>query len=197
MSNTNPTLAKTLLNLLATNTLQDEFSSLVSEHSGVKNPAADHMREALRRKKDADAAAAADAAAVEVLDLIKESDRSINTQRTKIAEARRAAAFHKTNVERIAVARMYGERTMNWLPLALAMERITILQITLEGRNVEEFTIPAETYKELLEEVKQAQLPKPPASQKPAAAKSAVANTAKANRTVRDRAAKRATGTGC
>ena len=95
------------------------------------------------------------------------------------------------------MARLYGERTMNWLPLALAMERITILQITLEGRSVEEFTIPTETYKELLEEVKQAQLPKPPASQKPVAAKSAVANTAKANRIVRDRAAKRTTGTGC
>lgn len=127
-------------------TPQDEFAGFTSGQA--VNPLGDKMNEIMSRRRAEAQEAATEAAAVEVLALIEVSDNTILNSRQVIADLRRSVGVHTAKIEAIAVAREYGKRSMNWLPLAAALGKVS-----LSGPNPE-FEVPADEFKTILAEIK-------------------------------------------
>jgi hypothetical protein len=155
-------LVKTLSTLAAAQQPKDEFAGLLSSPNVA--PGAIRMQELLASKREKQNEAVLENAAEEVLKLIEGADTAINSFRTDLAEARSRAVALKAGIESVAVARIYGERTMNWLPLAAAIGRANFVQATSDI----DFSIPADQYAEILKEVKAKQAEKAAAKAAPA-----------------------------
>ena len=119
--------AQLLLSLAALST-NDGLSHLKS-FSGFETAAGTALAEALARKKAKEKEEVAEAAADEILRMFKESDRVIDNHRETYKQLRRSMDAHKNAMETIAVARLYGEETMNFLPLSAALGEITNREI--------------------------------------------------------------------
>lgn len=132
----------------------DEFAAFASDSA---HPGAQQMRDILARRAAEKNAKATEEAADFVLQAVETGEAMINSQREAIAAARRQMESARNYLENIAVARVYGERTMNWLPLAVQVGMVTPVAC---ANNVPgsvtsaAYTVPEAEYKEILTEIK-------------------------------------------
>lgn len=167
MSASKEQLVKTLATLATSQQPRDEFAGLLSTQAA--SPAAQRMQDVLAAKRAKQDEAAIEAAAEEVLLLVSAADININSHRAQLAHMRRQVEQIKDQIETIAVARIYGERTMNWLPLAAALGKVDVMTAVT---NID-FCVPAVQYQEILKEVKAAQAAKTAAPKEASPAKQA------------------------
>ena len=120
--NTTETKATTkALLTLATINNDDGLSSLLSTSS--TSPAAAALSVALARKREKEKESAVEQAADEIISLVKQADSSIEELRDTYRQLRQQMKTKKNAMTDIAVARMYGEETMNFLPLQMALKK--------------------------------------------------------------------------
>lgn len=143
------------LNQLLNNT-QDEYSAI--PFFTTSSPMASSIAEAIRKKKEEAQAQAALDAADEIIELQKKAVNLIETKRQALALIRKDEAAAKQKIITVAIAKLYGEKTMNWLPLAieLGMLKVTASQALANP----DFTIPPLIAEQLLAEVQQMQAAK-------------------------------------
>ena len=150
-ANTKEQLVKTLSTLALSQHPKDEFAGLLSVQNS--SPTATRLQEVLKAKREKQNDAAIEDAAEEVLKLVTCADSTINNESARLAAVRRQAEQIKQTIETVAVARIYGERTMNWLPLAAALGKVNILTAMSDI----DFAVPADQFAAILKEVKAAQ----------------------------------------
>lgn len=143
----------------------DGLAKMLSTKSTDASPMMQQLAEVLARKRSQEQAELTEAAAEVILNVIAASDNEIEIQRAENAHARRKAEAAVNKIEKIAVARVYGERTMNWLPLIILLGQGTDFRgaVTLDPSATE---VPFEDAKKILAEIKGAR-----AAAKKAAAK--------------------------
>lgn len=94
----------------------DGLTKMLSSSASV-SPKMQQLAEVIARKREQEQSQITEEAAEVIMSVINSSDQAIENLRAENAAARRTAEAAVNKIEKIAVARVYGERTMNWLPL--------------------------------------------------------------------------------
>ena len=129
----------------------DGLAKMMSKTDTQTSPMMQQLADVLARKRAQEQQELTEAAAEVIIDVINSADVAIERLRLTNADARRTAEAAVNKIEKIAVARVYGERTMNWLPL------VTLLGSgdgygTVDVGNTAE--VPADEAKKILAEIK-------------------------------------------
>lgn len=140
----------------------DGLNKMLSSADAHTSPMMQQLADVLARKRQEEQTRLTEEAAELIVGVINSSDIAIENLRAQNAEARRSAEAAVNKIEKIAVARVYGERTMNWLPLLqLLGEKNSVVGVFPKLEEV-----PEEDAKKILAEIKGAR-----AAAKKAAAK--------------------------
>ena len=144
-----------LLSNIAKSTITeaDEYSDLVVFNEGASSQMK-AIAEALAKRKSEEALRAAEDVAEEVLELIKQANEQIESSRVTLAAHRREIIKTRNKIENTAVARVYGERTMNWLPLTYILGRVKFQQ-QVNAISHPDFFVPPMEAQKILDEIKQ------------------------------------------
>ena len=140
----------------------DGLSKMLSSTDTHTSPMMQQLADVLARKRQEEQTRLTEEAAELIVGVINSSDIAIENLRAQNAEARRAAEAAVNKIEKIAVARVYGERTMNWLPLLTLLDESG----TTGTFFAQQDQVPDEDAKKILAEIKGAR-----AAAKKAAAK--------------------------
>lgn len=119
---------KLLLSLAALSS--DDGMAHLKAFSGLETAAGSALVEALKRKREKEQQEIAEAAATEIIDVLKRADHHVDEYRSAYKSLRRQLEAHKSKMENITIARMYGEETMNFLPLSLELGDISIQDLS-------------------------------------------------------------------
>ncbi len=130
----------------------DEFNGLIHVDAET-NPQMDQLNDVLRRRQAEAQEKAVEAAADEIIHLQASASDVIESHRRQLSELRRRAAAELQRIEQIAVARLYGNQTMNYLPLARELGHV-VLAPGASPISQPDFWVPVTQYDELLKSVK-------------------------------------------
>ena len=137
------------LAMVIAGTKKDEFSELAFFQEKA-NPAAARMAEAIAVQRTADETAAFTAAAKEIVRLNNVADATIACSRNRIAQLRREIEIERVKLKKTCITKMYGEKTMNWIPLSLMVGYARASDVSEEVcRDIT--SIPVEEYAALSE----------------------------------------------
>lgn len=149
MSNTTRFTVLSNLNTVVNGDLDDEFSKNPVFNSN--NPAAAAIVEALKKKRADEAANAVSNAADEIMALENEATKEIENKRASMSDMRKRLDAYKSKIIRIAIARAYGQKTLNYIPLAVELEKVQVTAQQIATNPI--FTVPPLEAEKLLAEI--------------------------------------------
>lgn len=141
---------------------KDEFTDSTHFRSLEINNSA--VADAVKRHLSTRSQAVAESAAAAIVAQLELSEKNIELYRASLSEVRRQEQINVNHIQTLAVARLFGSRTNNWIPLLHA-----------NSGNWDAVDIPKDEYQKLLKEIK-ADRNKPDPNSKASAAKKATAD---------------------
>lgn len=128
----------------------NNFDELFTAPTTFNNEQMDSINQALARRREQKLHEKANAAAEEITTLVEASEAAIEGVRRAYNQKRREMESLRRNMEDKAIARIYGQETMNWLPLKLLVHGRT----NMKEEELKHAMIPMKDQERILKAIK-------------------------------------------